>query len=370
MKKKTCLSALAAALLLLAGCTNQNVYPSPALAGAGGIVNKIDDKHYFVAEPDKGNPCAAPNIHYVDQVARSRQLAIDWDTVKGYTLPGDRREKLARSIRAAQPTCPKPYRIESQNIIRTYEGTKTLEARGFVLYWLEGDVIHFKALQFSAERDGSVGTKLSVPYVLDFRYWDELNPNADRDAPEKGEAYRGPVAAPQVVYRIDDNRYFEFVPRQSYFCITGTLMYVDRQQDIRTKVEDWGRNEYSGRDNRLVVDAANTRYLLAPWRDNISGVSSGGGGARTHLSYSADGGRTWQSRSPTGRGGRMAYIHDDNLYLVLDDEAWIANLPTPEIPGWNWEKNWAKFKLKERSLPAVGKWPIDKQFHCKGNGNE
>ncbi|QLG93425.1 hypothetical protein HZF02_16290 [Pseudomonas yamanorum] len=369
MKKKTSFCALAVALLL-AGCTNQNVYLSPALAGAGGIINQIDDKHYFVAEPNKDNPCAAPNIYYVDQVTGARKLAINWATAGGYTLQGDRWDTLAQSIRNAQPGCAKPYRLESQNTLRTYENTKTTEARGFVLYWLDGDVIHFKALQLRTRQDGTMDPEWPGTDALDFRYWDDLNPNADRDAPENGKPYRGPVAAPQVVYRIDDNRYFEFVPRQSYFCITGTMMYVDRQQGIRSRVEDWGRHEYSGRSDQLVVDAANTRYLLAPWRNDISGVYAGGGGGRTQLLYSADAGKTWQSRSPTGLGGRLAYLNGDNLYLVLDDEAWSTHLPTPQVPGWDWEKNWTHFKLKERSLPPVGKWPIDKQFHCKGNGYE
>lgn len=368
MKIKNGLTVLAFGLL--AGCAGQSVNQSPSVTAPGGIVNQIDDKHYFVAESDKDHPCSVPNIYYVDQVKGSRQIAVNWEIANGYTLQGDRRERLKNSIKNAEPGCPMPYRIESRNTNRTDKNKTTVEVRAFVLYWLEGDTIHLKAVQFGAESDGGVGAVMPSPRKFEFRDWDDLKPNADREDTEKGKPYRGPVAAPQVVYRIDENRYFEFVPRQAYSCSAGTIMYVDQKQGIRSRVEYWDGSEYSVENDLFIIDAANTRYLLAPWRNGLSGVFSSGGGARSWLSYSADGGRTWQYRAPTGWGGHAVYAIGDNAYLILDGDAWIADLSKLEIPGWDWQKNWTQFKLKERPLPTIGKQPVDSKFHCATNGDE
>jgi hypothetical protein len=376
MKKTIGFRLVPAIAALLAGCAGMTgeVSSVAAATGPAGIINRIDERRYFVAQPDKERPCSAPNVYYFDEVKGARQIVVDWDAVRAYTLQGNGRERLIRDIKNARSGCPQPYLIESQNN-SYYNGKATMnESRGFVLFWLDGGVIHLKAVQFQSDPDEDTGLKLSSPMKFEFRNWSDLKPNADRRAPEKGKPYRGPVAVPQIVYRIDEDRYFEFVPRQAYSCMTGTMEYVDRNQGIRSEVEYWDGYGYDVRSSHI-IDAADTRYLLAPWRNELWGVSGNGGGARSSLAYSADSGRTWHSRQPAKWGGDEVYAIGEKVYMVLDmvlddGDAWVTDLSKPEIPGWDWDKNWAKFKKSERPLPQIARKPLDSKFHCTTNGEE
>ena len=53
--------------------------------------------------------------------------------------------------------------------------------------------------------------------------------------------YEGPAAPSQVVYRIDDYRYFEIQPRLNYACVRADLHYVDTKLGIRTPIPGWDR---------------------------------------------------------------------------------------------------------------------------------
>lgn len=102
---------------------------------------------------------------------------------------------------------------------------------------------------------------------------------------------QGPVAAPQVGYRIDGRRYFEIVPLGAAACSNADIYYVDKARGIRSRVLDtW---ELGGVD--LVIDAANEEYLVGPITRGNTDCSSGGGFCGgSKLPYSTDGGRTWK----------------------------------------------------------------------------
>ena len=71
-----------------------------------------------------------------------------------------------------------------------------------------------------------------------------------------------PIAKPQVVYRIDENRYFEIVPRSPAACERALVYYVDKKLEIYSYVIPYDAETMNGRKFR--IDAANDRYLGAP----------------------------------------------------------------------------------------------------------
>ncbi|MES2481225.1 MAG: hypothetical protein V4609_04435, partial [Pseudomonadota bacterium] len=103
--------------------------------------------------------------------------------------------------------------------------------------------------------------------------------------------YTGPVAAPQVGYRIDENRYFEIVPNRAAACSDASIYYRDDARGIRSFVMPL-RN-LGGVD--LVIDAANDQYLVAPVDKGSGNCSSGGGTCPgPGLIYSLDAGKSWK----------------------------------------------------------------------------
>jgi hypothetical protein len=179
--------------------------------------------------------------------------------------------------------------------------------------------------------------------------------------------YPGPVADPQVVYRIDDNRYFELVPQQAAACVEGTLTYVDRQQGIRSTVFHWtGRDYRTIPKDGFIIDAANNRYLIGPWKRFPYGCQSGGGGCADRLPYSTDGGRTWQFTTPSWNGDELYAISGD-IYIVFDEhDASVAKLAKP-LTAFS---DWTRFDVAAHPLPRIAKAPLDNHFHCTPNGKE
>ena len=49
------------------------------------------------------------------------------------------------------------------------------------------------------------------------------------------DPYTGPVAKPQVAYRIDDHRFFEVVPLEKFACARARLYYTDTARGIDRK---------------------------------------------------------------------------------------------------------------------------------------
>jgi len=157
-----------------------------------------------------------------------------------------------------------------------------------------------------------------------------------------------PKPTPQVVYRIDDHRYFELTPDET--CFGNMLYFIDTAKGIRSEVV-----KFDAVMNRttLIIDAANDQYLVAPvTRGGNTNCSSGGGACGGNkLPYSTDGGRTWQLT--------WAYSYDDGLMVSgataynLDGtkltHALDLTLPRPQSNDWRYLAN---FVFKPRMAPA------------------
>lgn len=170
--------------------------------------------------------------------------------------------------------------------------------------------------------------------------------------------YAGPVAAPQVVYRIDQNRYFEVVPDRAAAC-DAPVYYVDQAQGIRSYV--MGAKSRGGND--LIIDAANTQYLVAP-------IIKGGGSCYTcggsWLPYSVDGGRTWSHAISYGGGVQMSggRVYTGGASAKVADLVRIKKTSDLEVNRDVWTKG-----LRD-NFPKPIKAPLDTKFHCVPNGKE
>src|SRR5450830_647569 len=125
--------------------------------------------------------------------------------------------------------------------------------------------------------------------------------------------YTGPVAKPQVAYRIDDHRFFEIVPLREEECSTASLYFTDTTRNIRSRVSSFmaGYNLRS----EFIIDAANDQFLVAPIvRGNLDCQSGGGGCGGSRLPYSTDGGRTWKRANPRYSGGHDVYQSGEDVY--------------------------------------------------------
>ena len=353
----------------LLGCSSPggNV-AKPAIPGPGGIVNQIDSQRFIQAVPVDG-PCGAPDLYYVDQARGIRQHLVDWSALSPFRLAGEGRDKLRKRIRQAAPGCPRPYLLDAKNLTRGNVGKRPVDDFGFALYWLEGDSIHLKAAQVRAEPQEN--GELRAPSTdFDFRFWADLQPNLDQYADaDQQPLYRGPVAAPQVVYRIDQARYFEFEPWQEYACIQGNLTYVDKRQGIRSLVRAWEGSSYSINTwDEFIIDAGNSQYLIAPWRKDSGSCGSNGGGCRDPIDFSTDSGRTWSTVGAPGGGGRKLIVAGDKAYLVATGELWMATLSQPFKDGWDWTRNWTSFAPEDEPVMRLAKAPLERKFHCSGQG--
>jgi hypothetical protein len=166
--------------------------------------------------------------------------------------------------------------------------------------------------------------------------------------------YQGPVAPPQVVYRVDDHRYFEIVPKENNGCFPARLHYVDTALGIRTNVTNWS---LIATHNVFILDAA-SNYLVTPLID--PDCETGGGDAcMPFMRYSTDAGRTWQVGRP-----RYSSSTADDVYLIGDavyygdQQAKVRDLSS----GYD---AWSNYPMTGRNgLPPVGKAPIDTRMHC------
>lgn len=176
---------------------------------------------------------------------------------------------------------------------------------------------------------------------------------------EAPPAYKGTKAAPQVIYRIDEHRYFEVVPETDAAC-DAPVYFVDKANGIRSYVME----AKSRGGNHLVIDAANTQYLVAPMiRGSGSCYTCGG----SWLPYSVDGGRTWKngkaasSSDPLILSGSRAYVTFRAGGVRMVSSVDLAR-GQPALTDWRYEPD----GLTPRPLkPAV-----DSKFHCVPNGKE
>ena len=181
--------------------------------------------------------------------------------------------------------------------------------------------------------------------------------------PASVPVYKGPVAAPQVGYWIDENRYFEIVPMTDRRCSSGKVFYVDKAKGIKSLV--MGTHEIGGLD--LVIDAANEEFLVGPIAKGSGNCSSGGGacGGRT-LPYSTDAGRTWKRARPRSSGDDVYLTGEWVLVSSGGRSEQVATLSQhPESP-----QAWKQFNSDKEVVPPTRRVSVDSKFHCTPNGKE
>jgi hypothetical protein len=174
--------------------------------------------------------------------------------------------------------------------------------------------------------------------------------------------YKGPVAASQVAYRIDENRFFEVVPEKQYSCSSGSIYYTDTALGIHTSV--MGTNQVGGLD--LVIDAVNTQYLIAPMIKGGGSCYNCGG---SWLPYSTDAGRTWKrgGGGPSSSGSRLT-LSGSTAYAVSSigghKVASSVDIGREKFVMQDWKDEPKDF------LPRPRKASLDTKFHCTSNDKE
>ncbi|WP_211443025.1 T6SS immunity protein Tli3 family protein [Collimonas humicola] len=174
--------------------------------------------------------------------------------------------------------------------------------------------------------------------------------------------YSGPVAQPQVAYRIDEQRFFEIVPLRAEACSSADLYYTDTAHNIRSRVSYFMAG-YNLRTD-FIIDAANDQYLVAPIvRGNIDCESGGNGCSGSRLPYSTDGGRTWKAASPVIIGKNDLYLTEGTVFYS-GQKAKLSELSSGDDA-------WKQYYLAGKNvLPPLRRPPIDTKFHCTSNGKE
>ncbi len=319
--------------------------------------------------PVAGRPCEPANIYFIDEAKGVRQLVIDWNKLINYTMPRKGHDDLVKRIQKAGQACPMPTLVESHHRESFFrDSNRHFDNYAFMRYWLDGDLIHLQARSFGFETDpqtkqiiegnGPDSTidpqtgqlRLSPAESFSFDLWGIRirwhNPSGEY------VPYNGPLAPPQVVYRIDDHRNFEIVPYDQYRC-GGRLYYNDTAKGIRTNVMPVNLG-----GDTFIIDAANDQYLVAPILPSSSGCQSGGGDkCADRLYYSKDAGRTWQVNKPrlTNSSGDIHLIGDTVFYA--GQRAKLSALV-------NGDSAWVEFYLVgKNALPTIRKAPIDTEFH-------
>jgi len=185
----------------------------------------------------------------------------------------------------------------------------------------------------------------------------------------KEAPYTGPVAKPQVVYRINEQRFFEIVPLREEACSTAGLYFIDTVKNIRSRVSIFMAG-YNLRTD-FVIDAANDQFLVAPIvRGNPDCQSGGGGCGGSRLPYSTDGGRTWK-RLETLTSGPIDLIDSQvylstNVEIIQRRETEFLDLAKGKFSLFDWTRK----MTTAMNIPKPRKAPIDTKFHCNPNGKE
>lgn len=166
--------------------------------------------------------------------------------------------------------------------------------------------------------------------------------------------YVGPVAAPQVVYRIDDHRYFEVVPLEGMPCVRARLYYTDKARNIHIDIASWDRVA----NGSFIIDAANDNFLIGPILLSSGNCQTGDSAnlkCASRLPYSVDGGRTWKYNIPQW-SDRDAYMTGIEIYTG-GARASIVSLADGHVPNV-----WHASRLREFPQPRIR--PLDTRFHC------
>ena len=180
-------------------------------------------------------------------------------------------------------------------------------------------------------------------------------------SPSSAQPPKSSVPA-QVVYRIDDHRYFELTPDET--CFGNMLYFVDTAKGIHSEVVT-----FDAVMNRttLIIDAANDQYLVAPVTRGGTDCSSGGGACGgNRMPYSTDGGKTWKRVWSSGSeddlmvGGSTAYHSYRFGEARYTDGIDLATLGTQQEAVWNSVRG---FIFQPRIAP------VDTKVVCKAGGN-
>lgn len=171
-----------------------------------------------------------------------------------------------------------------------------------------------------------------------------------------------PAPPPQVVYRIDDHRYFEVTPKND--CYGDMIYFVDTAKGIRSGVVP-----FDAVMNRttLIIDAANDQYLIGPvTRGGNTNCSSGGGACGgDKMPYSTDAGRTWQLAAHPGWGDDLmasgtvayhSYVNRKRITTSLN----LSSLPTIRDAKWTYLPD---FVFEPRQMP------IGQKVECNVTGH-
>ncbi len=190
--------------------------------------------------------------------------------------------------------------------------------------------------------------------------------------PSTQRPYAGPVATPQIAYRIDAHRYFEVVPQQHLACARARLYYTDTVRGIHSNVFSWDRVS----NGTFIIDAANDQYLIAPIIHSSSDCQTGGGDfCSDQLLFSQDAGKTWKTTATyysviTYLTGTTIYEHapDHGGHRAELDVNIPDSQPSGEwLPGGSFKRysrlTWTAYP--EPDLPPPRIPPIDIKFQCK-----
>ena len=170
------------------------------------------------------------------------------------------------------------------------------------------------------------------------------------------------VAAPRVLYRIDENRYFEDASEAGRFCENGSpIYYVDKARGIRSYVVNV---DGASMGANFIIDAANDEYLSGPVTRGNTDCSSGGGGCGgARLPYSTDAGRTWKRADALSPSDGMSV--SGSIAYEIDQDRLVNSL---DLSGDRFEmRDW---KYMQKFAPPLRKAFLDTKFHCSAKGKE
>jgi hypothetical protein len=214
-----------------------------------------------------------------------------------------------------------------------------------------------------------------------------------------------PMAKPQVVYRIDENRYFEIVPRGPAACEKALVYYVDKKLEIYSYVIPYDAKTMNGRKFR--IDAANDKYLGAPTsRFNIGCTGKDNQYCGDLITaFSIDFGRKWEFVNMLGIGDQTItenfyfdtgalhksvefrseeqikdgkffdmttpYKYYFNVWIPTNQNTINPNWEIDDYPGRRGFTDPSKLAFfssedapKIAKLPPLRKQPIDDEFKC------
>jgi hypothetical protein len=214
-----------------------------------------------------------------------------------------------------------------------------------------------------------------------------------------------PMAKPQVVYRIDENRYFEIVPRGPAACEKALVYYVDKKLEIYSYVIPYDAKTMNGRKFR--IDAANDKYLGAPTsRFNIGCTGKDNQYCDDLITaFSIDFGRKWEFVAMLGIGDQTItenfYFDTGRLHESVEfrsedqvkngkffdmttpykyySNVWIPTNPNTLDPNWGIDDYSGRRGFassadlvffssedapKIAKAPPLRKRPIDDEFKC------